>query len=115
MASRRSTRLRHARLELSCPTPGTEQFAQAAASLQDTLPLEQQIAYVLEAARETVGVERLAVWALAPEADRLIHVASSGMSETDRLSLDGHTEIPLAGAGAMTSAYRAKGVRCGRR
>jgi GAF domain-containing protein len=63
---------------------------------------------VLEAAREVVAVDRLLVWAVAPEADRLVHVTSSGLSKEDRRSLGERLEIPLAQAGSMARAYREK-------
>ena len=63
---------------------------------------------MLEAAREVLAVDRVHVWAAAPEADRLIHIASSGLSAEDRLSLGERMEIPLAEAGAMAKAYRGK-------
>jgi len=76
------------------------------AVLRERLPLEQQLAHVLEAAREEVSVDRLHIWAASPQGDRLIHVAGSGESEEDKLSLGERREIPLAEAGAMTKAYR---------
>ena len=113
MASRRPTRRGRARVEierdaLTKPTAGIERFLRASAALQEALPLEQQVAQVLEAAREAVGVDRAIVWAIAPEADRLVHVAASGLSKTDRVSLGQRIEIPLAQAGAMGRAFRGK-------
>jgi len=108
MASRRGTQSNPGRAEFDQLETGIERLRDAAAALQHTLPLEQQIAYVLDAAREAIDIDRLTVWALAPEADRLIHVASSGISETDRLSLEEYAEIPLAEAGAMAMAHRSK-------
>jgi signal transduction histidine kinase len=64
--------------------------------------------HILETAREEVGLDRLMVWAAAPERDRLIHVAGSGVSEEDRLSLGERVEIPLSEAGAMAKVYRDK-------
>ena len=113
MASRRRThpiraRADSERREVTKPTAGIERFLQASAALQEVLPLEQQVAQVLEAAREILAVDRVHVWAVAPEADRLIHVASSGLSEVDKLSLGERMEIPLTEAGAMARAYRGK-------
>jgi GAF domain-containing protein/CheY-like chemotaxis protein len=106
MASRRSTQPDQDRAEFVQTLSGIERLVTAAQTLQETLPLEQQIQHVLDAAREAVGVDRILVWALAPDRDRLIHVASSGLSETDRLSLGGHPEIPLDEAGVMSIAQR---------
>jgi len=113
MATRRGTHHGRARAEtdrdaLEQPIAGIERFLRASAALQEALPLEQQVAQVLEAAREAVGVDRVIVWAIAPEGDRLVHVAASGLSKTDRGSLGQRLEIPLAQAGTMAKAYRNK-------
>jgi GAF domain-containing protein len=76
--------------------------------LQDTFSFEQQIVQVLDAAREVLAVDRVHIWAVAPQGDQLIHVASSGLSESDRQSLGRGMEIPVAEAGAMARAYRGK-------
>src|SRR5215813_14171442 len=111
MADRRSahlirSRARSERGESHKSTPPIERFLKVCAALQDTCSLEKQIAYVLDAARESVGVDRLAIWGLGPESNRLIHVASSGLSKPDRDSLSSGTEIPLSAAGAMGIACR---------
>ena len=113
MASRRTAHPRRAQAErarrkIEKPGAGIERFLQASAALQEGLPFEQQVAQVLEAAREVLDVDRVHVWAVVPEADRLIHVASSGLSEDDKQSLGKRMEIPLAEAGAMAKAYRGK-------
>jgi len=86
----------------------TGRFLQGCATLQESLPFEQQLTHILETAREEVGLDRLMVWAAAPERDRLIHVAGSGVSEEDRLSLGERMEMPLREAGAMAKVYREK-------
>src|SRR5215472_9170890 len=78
------------------PSNGVDRLLRASAVLQKGLSFEQQLVHALEVAREDVGVDRLHVWAAAPGDDRLIHVAGSGMSKEDRLSLGERTEIPLA-------------------
>ena len=113
MISRRSAYSIHSqaageRGKLKKRSAGIERLLQAFAALQEALPFEQQLAYVLEAAREEVGLDRLVVWVAAPEGDRLLHVAGSGLSEEDRLSLGERMEIPLAMAGAMGKVCRAK-------
>ncbi|HTO45743.1 MAG TPA: GAF domain-containing protein, partial [Burkholderiales bacterium] len=77
------------------------------ADLRESLRLEEQLTCVLEAAREDVGLDRLHIWAAAPEGDRLIHIAESGASREDGLSLAG-MHIPLPDAGAMAEVYRSK-------
>jgi GAF domain-containing protein len=90
------------------PSAGIERLLRVSAVLQEALPFGEQLAHVLEAAREDVGVDRLHVWAAAPQGDRLIHVTGSGVSEEDRLSLGERMEIPLAKAGAMAKVYGSK-------
>jgi signal transduction histidine kinase len=94
--------------KLKNPAAGIERLLQAFAVLQEALPFEQQLAHVLDTAREGVGLDGLVVWAAAPEGDRLLHVAGSGVSEEDRLSLGERMEIPLTMAGAMAKVYRGK-------
>ncbi|HTS52083.1 MAG TPA: GAF domain-containing protein, partial [Burkholderiales bacterium] len=113
MASRRSTDPIRARAKsepggTKKPSVGVERLLRVSVVLQEALSLEEQLAHVLDAAREDVGVDRLLAWAAAPEGDRLIYVASSGLSEDDRLSLGERTEIALAKAGAMANVYRSK-------
>jgi hypothetical protein len=113
LASRRITRRTRAqaerkRREITKPRAGIEHFLQASAALQDARSFEQQIVQVLDAAREVLAVDRVHIWAVAPQGDRLIHVASAGLSESDRQSLGRGMEIPVAEAGAMARAYRGK-------
>jgi hypothetical protein len=113
MASRRSTPPTRARAKtggdkLPSPVIGIERLQHASAVVHEALPLEQQLEQVLEAAREVVAVDRLLLWAVAGESDRLVHVTSSGLSKEDRRSLGERLEIPLAQAGAMARAYREK-------
>src|SRR6516164_3898624 len=92
MASRRSSLPTRARVagergNIKEPSVGIERFLRLSADLQHSLSLEQQLTCVLEAAREDVGLDRLHIWAAAPEGDRLIHIAESGASREDGLSL----------------------------
>ncbi|MGQ0579452.1 MAG: GAF domain-containing protein [Betaproteobacteria bacterium] len=85
-----------------------EQVVHLSDSKRDPLSLEEQLTRVLEAAREAVTVDRLHLWALAPERDRLLYVTGSGLSEEDRRLLSKRPELPLADAGAMAKAVRDK-------
>ena len=82
-----------------------EQVVKLSDARQAPLSLEERLARVLEAAREAVAVDRLHLWAIAPEGDRLLYVTGSGLSEDDRRSLSERPELPLADAGAMARAY----------
>ena len=64
-----------------------EQVIRLSDALREDVSLEEQLAHVLEAAREAVAVDRLHLWALAPDADKLLYVAGSGLSKEDRRSL----------------------------
>ena len=57
--------------------------------------LEDGLLNVMAGAREAVGVDRLHLWALAPEGDRLLYVASSGLSEADKRSLVERLDEPV--------------------
>jgi len=85
-----------------------EQVVQLSDARQAPLSLEEQLARVLEAAREAVAVDRLHLWAIAPQGDQLLYVTGSGLSEEDRRSLGERPELPLADAGAMARAVRDK-------
>jgi signal transduction histidine kinase/CheY-like chemotaxis protein len=71
-------------------------------------PLEQRLLQIMEAAREIAGVDRLHLWALSPEGNRLLYVVGSGLLEQDRHSLRKRPEIQLAEAGAMAKSLREK-------
>ena len=49
--------------------------------------LEEQLVQIMDGAREAVGVDRLHLWALAPEGDRLLYVAGSGPVSYTHLTL----------------------------
>jgi len=61
MASRRGTQSNSGQAEIDQLATGIERLRETAAALQQTLPLEQQIAYVLDAAREAMDIDRLTV------------------------------------------------------
>jgi GAF domain-containing protein len=87
-----------------------EQVVQWSDAVHAALSLDEHIAHLLEAAREAVGVDRLHLWAVAPQGDRLLYVVSSGLSEVDLRSLKERPELPLAHAGAMARAVREAAV-----
>ena len=75
---------------------------------RETLPLGEQLTHVLEVARQAVAVDRLHLWAVSPEGDRLVYVTGSGVSEEDWNSLEEPVEILVADAGALGNAIRDK-------
>ena len=84
------------------------QIFRLSAACREMLPLGEQLTHVLEAARQAVAVDRLHLWALSPEGDRLRYVMGSGLSEEDRNSLEGLVEILVADAGALGNTIRDK-------
>ena len=72
---------------------------------REELSLEEQLVHLLEAARAAVAVDRLHLWGIAQESDRLLYVAGSGLSVDDRLSSE-RPEMRVADAGAMGRAIR---------
>ncbi len=80
-------------------------------AVQEGRSLDERLSQVMEGARETAGVDRLHLWALAPEGERLVYVLGSGLSQQNRRSLDKRPEIHLAKAGAMAKSLRDK-QRC---
>ena len=85
-----------------------EQVVRFSDAMPDGLSLDAQLAHVLEAAREAVPVDRLHLWALAPEGDRLLYVTGSGLSEEDQRALGKRPELRLGNGDAMARAIRQK-------
>lgn len=85
-----------------------EQVVRFSDAMQNGLSLDAQLAHVLEAAREAVPVDRLHLWALAPEGDRLLYVTGSGLSERDQRALGKRPELRLDNGDAMARAIRQK-------
>ncbi len=74
-------------------------------ALQEPLSLKEQLARVLEAARQVVLIDRVYIWMVSPAGDKLAALAGAGFSEEEARDLPG-IEIPLVEAGAMAKAYR---------
>ena len=85
-----------------------EQVVRLSDAIREDVSLEERLVHVLEAAREAVAVDRLHLWAIAPEADKLLYVQGSGLSAEDRRSLRGRPEVRLADAGALARAVHEK-------
>ncbi len=83
-----------------------EQVVRLSDAAQGELSLDEQLGHVLDTAREAVAVDRLHLWAIAPEGDTLLYVRGSGLSERDRRSLSERPQVRLADAAAMASALR---------
>jgi len=82
-----------------------EQLYRLSTALQEPLSLAEQLARVLDAARQVVGLDRIYTWTLNPKADGLMVTAQAGFEERDWQDLAGVT-IPIGEAGALAAACR---------
>ena len=74
-------------------------------AMQEPLTLREQLQRVLEAATRRGIIERVFVWAVSDDGERLVNLAGAGFSEEEWREFEG-AEIPLAEAGAMAKAFR---------
>jgi len=74
-------------------------------AMQEPLTLREQLQRVLEAATRRGIIERVFVWAVTDDGERLVNLAGAGFSEEEWRDFEG-AEIPLAEAGAMAKAFR---------
>jgi signal transduction histidine kinase len=82
-----------------------EQIYRLSTAMQEPLSLREQLHRVLEAASQMGILDRIYVWAVSLEADRLVNLAGAGFSADEWKDFDG-AEIPLVEAGAMYKAYQ---------
>jgi signal transduction histidine kinase/putative methionine-R-sulfoxide reductase with GAF domain len=82
-----------------------EQLYRLSTALQEPLSLAEQLARVLDAARQVVGLDRIYTWTLNSKADGLMVTAQAGFEERDWQDLAGVT-IPIAEAGALAAVCR---------
>ncbi len=97
--------VRSQRVRLETLSRNMEQLYRLSTAMQEPLSLTDQLARVLEAARQVVRIDRFHVWMVAPTGDRVTALVGAGFSEGEREEFAG-IEIPIAEAGAMTEAYR---------
>ena len=75
-----------------------EQLSRLSTALQEPLSLAEQLTRVLDAARQVVGLDRIYVWTLSPDAAGLMVTAQAGFEESDWRDLAG-VAIPIARGG----------------
>jgi signal transduction histidine kinase len=97
--------LQNQQVQLEGISRNLDQLYRLSTAIQEPLSLKEQLARVLDAARQVVGIERFYIWVLAPEGDRLEALAGAGFSDEETRGFLGAT-IPLVEAGAMYKAYR---------
>jgi GAF domain-containing protein/CheY-like chemotaxis protein len=68
--------------------------------------LDDQLAHLVALARTAVHVDRIHLWALALEGDRLLYVVGDGLSDRERSSLSEQPVLPLSRAEGMAKAVR---------
>ena len=93
------------RLQLERMSRDIEHLYRLSSALQEPLSLKEQLHRVLEAARQKGILDRIYIWAVNPEATKLVNLVGAGFAEDEWKDFEG-TEIPLAEAGAMYKAYR---------
>ncbi len=81
-----------------------EQLYRLSTSLQEPLSLRDQLHRVLEGASQMGLLDRIYIWAVSAEADRLVNLAGAGFAADEWKDFEG-TEIPLPEAGVMFKAY----------
>ena len=91
--------------ELERVSGNLDRLYRLSTGMQEPLSLKEQLHQVLEAASQMGILDRLHVWAVSPEGDRLVNLAGAGFAETEWQDLVG-AEIPLTEAGGMYKAYR---------
>ena len=82
-----------------------KQLYRVSSALQEPLSLRDELTRVLDAAREVVTIDRIYLWAVTPDGERLAKIAHTGFEAGEVSALEG-VEIPLAEAGVMAVAYR---------
>jgi signal transduction histidine kinase len=97
--------VRSQRVRLETLSRNMEQLYRLSTAMQEPLSLKDQLARVLEAARQVVRIDRVYIWVISPEGDRVAALVGAGFSDAEREEFVG-VEIPLAEAGAMGLAYR---------
>ena len=94
--------------ELESLSRNQEQLARLSAAMQEPLSLVEQLARVLDTARQVVRLDRLYIWTFTPDGEQLSIIAQAGFAPADWAALEGVT-IPVYEAGAMAAAC-AQGV-----
>jgi signal transduction histidine kinase/CheY-like chemotaxis protein len=93
-------------LELERASRDMEQLYRLSMAMQEPLTLRDQLRRVLETATRMGVIDRVYVWAVSAEADKLVNLAGAGFAEDEWRDFE-MMEIPLAEAGAMYEAFRA--------
>ena len=82
-----------------------EQLYRLSTAMQEPLSLKEQLGRVLETATRLGLLDRIYLWALSPDGERLVNLAGAGFDVEEARAFEGF-EIPLVEAGAMYQAFR---------
>jgi hypothetical protein len=91
--------------ELERLSTDMEQLYRLSTTMQEPLSLREHLGRVLEAATRTGVIDRVYVWAVSAEADKLVNLAGAGFAADEWKDFE-MMEIPLVEAGAMYKAFR---------
>jgi signal transduction histidine kinase len=91
--------------ELEALSRNMEQLYRLSTAMQEPLSLREQLGRVLETATRIGLLDRIYVWAVSPEGDKLVNLAAAGFAEDEWKQFEGFA-IPLVEAGAMYRSLR---------
>jgi signal transduction histidine kinase/CheY-like chemotaxis protein len=91
--------------ELERLSQDMEQLYRLSTAMQEPLSLREQLGRVLETATRLGLLDRIYLWAVSPDGERLVNLAGAGFEAEEAKAFEGF-EIPLAQAGAMARAFR---------
>ena len=91
--------------ELETLSRNMEQLYRLSTAMQEPLSLKEQLGRVLETATRVGLLDRIYVWAVSPEGDKLVNLAGAGFAEDESKQFEGFA-IPLVEAGAMYRSLR---------
>jgi signal transduction histidine kinase/putative methionine-R-sulfoxide reductase with GAF domain len=91
--------------ELEALSRNMEQLYRLSTAMQEPLSLKEQLCRVLETATRIGLLDRIYVWAVSPEGDKLVNLAGAGFAEDESKQFEGFA-VPLVEAGAMYRSLR---------
>jgi GAF domain-containing protein len=91
--------------ELEVLSRNMEQLYRLSTAMQEPLSLKEQLGRVLETATRIGLLDRIYVWAVSPDGDKLVNLAGAGFAEDERKQFEGFA-LPLVEAGAMYRSLR---------
>ncbi len=87
--------VRSQRVRLETLSRNMEQLYRLSTAMQEPLSLKDQLARVLEAARQVVRIDRFYIWVVSPAGDRVAALVGAGFSEATGVPLAFDEEHPV--------------------